>query len=394
MGHLSDMNNQQPIAVDKAILSPLVWRILNREDAIIQHWQYQQLTGGFELSSLYRFSGKAKIKDEAIPWSLILKIIPSSEENSDPSSFRYWKREALAYQSGVLNQLPGGVTAPQCIATEEKPDGACWIWMEDVKDEIGKPWLLDQYGIVARCLGRFNGAYLTGQPFPTGPWVTHNWLRKYVEHGAPLVRWVLNSMDHPLIQHSMPGITVEFAQQVWDERLEILDIIERLPQSFCHQDAFPGNLFFRHTPNHQPEVVAIDWSYNGIAAVGEEIAPLIYASVVEGAVSLGDAYKLEQIVLDGYLEGLRQAGWQEDPDIIRFSYAATIYWRYSIGAFIGDGLPRMLDVYNGAVDRATRETLEQGATESAALAGFAQYMYEQASRLKTAAAQNIRYNKH
>lgn len=382
---MSDTINPQIQAINVAVLSPLVRRCLNQDDAKILHWQYRPITGGVELqSSLYRFTGDARVKGETLAWTLVLKIIQSpAEGNGDPLNFRYWRREALAYQSGVLNDLPGGITAPKCFATEEKPDGAFWIWMEDVKDEIGDPWPLQQYGVVARCLGRFNGAYLVGRPLPDRPWVTRHWLRKYLEHAAPAVDRLIHSMDHPLIRRCLPGISTDFIQQVWSERLDILNIIEHLPQTFCHQDAFRRNLFFRYTPDKQPEVVAVDWSYSGIAAVGEELAPLVHASLSFGAVPAEAAFRLEQIVLDGYVDGLREAGWQTDPDMIRFSYAATVYWRYVIGAFAGEMVPWMLEEhYHTAIEQALGKTMEQLADDTAASIGWVQYIYDQASRLK------------
>ena len=374
--------DDQISAVDRAILAPFVRWILDREVVEILHWQFQPLTGGWDLSnSLYRCTGAATVKGETFPWSLILKVIRFSEENDDPSHFRYWRREAQAYQSGALSQLPGGITAPQCFAAEEKPDGAYWIWMEDVKDESRNAWPLETYGVVARCLGRFNGAYLEGRPLPNGPWVTRNWLRSYLESAGPALKRLVNSMDHPLIRRSLPGLTANFFQKLWEERLEVLEMLEHFPQTFCHQDAFRNNLFFRHTPDQQPEVIAIDWDRCGIAAVGQEIGVLVHVSL--GAVPLEEAYHLEQIILDGYLDGLREAGWQGDPDMVRFSCAATICWRYGIGGFAGELVPWMLDEQSrAAIEQAFGLSVEQIADQTAAILPWFLYIYDQATRLK------------
>lgn len=229
---MDDAINLQLQAIDGAVLTPLVRRSLNREEAKILQWQYRSLTGGVELeSSLYRFTGDAGINGETLPWTMILKIIHSPVEgNGDPSSFRYWRREALAYRSGVLNNLPGGITAPRCFGTEEKPDGTYWIWMEDLKDEIGDPWPLEQYGIVARCLGRFNGAYLAGKPLPDQPWVTRHWLRTYLDHAAPAVDRLIHSMDHPLIRRCLPGITAGFIQKIWANGWKCLNSLNVFPK--------------------------------------------------------------------------------------------------------------------------------------------------------------------
>jgi hypothetical protein len=385
MEYMAEPINDQISAVDNAVLTPFVRRILNREDAILLNWQHQPLTGGAEqASNLYRFSGTASIQGKEFPWSLILKIVQSpADGKGEPTSYSYWKREALAYQSGVLSQLPGGITAPRCFATEEKSNSAYWIWMEDVKDEIEGAWPLEQYGIVARCLGRFNGAYLAGTPLPDQPWVTRNWLRKYLDHAAPAVDRLIHSMEHPLIRRCLPGISAGFFQQIWDERLEVLDILEHLPQTFCHQDAFRRNLFYRKSPAGQPEVVAVDWSYNGIAPVGSEIGQLIHASMGFGAVPLADAYRLEKMALDGYMDGLSEAGWQGDPGMIRFGYTAFTYWRNAIGAFAGEMVPWMLDEqYHPFVEQVFGKPIEQVADDTGAIVEWVQYMYAQASRLK------------
>jgi len=376
---------EQLQAIDRATLTPLVQRALGRGDIEIGQWRCQPIYGGVEMaSSLYRFSGDALAAGAMLPWTLILKIVQAPPgENGDPQGVKYWKREALAYQSGLLSHLPGGLTAPRCYEAIEHPGGAYWIWMEDIRDEVGDNWPLEHYGTVARCLGQFNGAYLMGQPLPTHPWLTRKWLRQYIEQATPAVVLLLNSMEHPLIRRALPGFSTEFIQRAWDERYVILEAIERLPQTFCHLDAFRRNLFSRRMAEGNAEVVAVDWSYMGIASVGEELAPLVGASIGFYAVMPTDALKLEQIALEGYLEGLRDAGWQGDPDLIQFGYAATMYWRYVFGAFVGEMVPWMLDErYHAAIERATGHTMEEDADYTALLIEFYQHVYEQVHRLK------------
>jgi thiamine kinase-like enzyme len=197
-------------------------------------------------------------------------------------------------------------------------------------------------------------------------------------------------MDHPLLRRCLPGISAGYIQRMWDERLEILALLEHFPQTFCHLDAFRRNLFYRHTPDQQPEVVAVDWSYSGIAAVGEEIAPLVHASLSFGAVPPEQALALEQIVLEGYLNGLSEAGWQADPDRIRFTYAATVYWRYALGAFAGEWVPWMLEEsHHAAIEQAFGKSIEQIADDTAAILGWVQYIYDQAARLKAGLKENV-----
>ena len=95
-----------------------------------------------------------------MPWSLILKAIGANPDvDVPPTDYRYWKREPLAYESGLLDELPGGCFAPRCFGSVVADDGA-WLWLEDVRDDLGPEWPFEHYGVVARHLGQLNGTYL------------------------------------------------------------------------------------------------------------------------------------------------------------------------------------------------------------------------------------------
>ena len=382
---MADRIEEQLKAVDETTLTPLVQQVLDRADVEVDEWRCEPVIGGIDMSSgVYRFSGNGLANGEALPWTLILKVARETPDSQGaPHRWRHWKREMLAYQSGLLDNLPGGLVPPRCHGAAEHRDGMTWIWMEEVRDEVHEQWPLEYYGSVARCLGQFNGAYLTEKPLPDHPWLTRKHLRQYVESAASAVELLLNSMEHPLIRHALPGISAGFIQEIWEGRHGILEMVERLPQTLCHLDAFRRNLFSRRTADGRDQVVAVDWSFLGIAAVGEEIAPLVNGSVAFGAVSPAEELELERIVLEGYLEGLHDAGWRGNPDLVRFGYAATLYWRYAVGAFIGEMIPWMLDErHHAAVEQAMGHSMQQDAEKTAAQLAFFQYEYEQVHRLK------------
>lgn len=60
----------------------------------------------------------------------------------------------------------------------------------------------------------------------------------------------------------------------------------------------------------------------GTAAVGVEIVRLVQMSLAFYAVEIDELSELDAMVYDGYLEGLRDAGWHGDPRIVRLGYAA------------------------------------------------------------------------
>ena len=134
---------------------------------------YRQIYGGsFGDSVLYRWAGNAHDPEagpssrEGFPWSIILKIVSRRAELDSGT------REARAYQSGLLADLPGGMAAPRCLAVEEQAGHELWMWLEEVTDHMGQPWPLARYRLAARHLGRFNGAYLAGRPLPADPWLS------------------------------------------------------------------------------------------------------------------------------------------------------------------------------------------------------------------------------
>ena len=327
--------------VTQPYLTDLLRHALGSQALEVCDWQVCPLHGGLELASaVLRFQGHAEEAGKSITWSLILKIVRPSPEQDDPQGIWYWKREALAYQSGLLHRLPGKITAPRCHAVREQPDGSLWLWLEDVQDEIGTSWPLEHYGVVARHLGQFNGAYLVGHPLPSEAWITRDWVRKYAEHAAPMIEFIRNNPEHPIVQQWYPGRDLAQVLAVWNVRSRLLDVLDRLPQTFCHQDAFKRNLFAR-----RDQTVAIDWGYAGIAPLGAELAALIVGSFGLYEVPASQAFELDHICFEGYLQGLRDAGWDGSPRLVRLGYTLTYLLRYVYGGRIGEMLPGLLDEY-------------------------------------------------
>jgi hypothetical protein len=331
------MESNSPVQeVNRDTLTGLVQKSLGLPKLQVTAWDGRPIYGGLEFdSAIFRFKGEARDGEETIPWSLILKHIESSVKTNDPAGMRYCKREMLAYQSGLLNQLPGGnISAPACYEAHERSDGSIWIWMEDVKDEAGNTWPLSQYACVAHHLGQFNAAYLTGLSIPSAPWVAHNWLRMYVENAAGMIESIRNNPSHPVIKYLFPGNIRNHVLTIWNGHDHILQVLESLPQVLCHQDAFKRNLFTRGG-----RTIMIDWGYLGNAPVGAELVALVGGSVASYDVSLEQLMELERICFEGYLQGLREAGWLGNPDVVRIGYIGTQLLRYPIGGLVGEMLP-------------------------------------------------------
>jgi len=326
--------------IDSAYLTALLQKTSDRHVTQVNEWEARQFHGGMEFdSAIYRINGMATDDCQSFPWSLILKVVRPTRQSSEEEGIWYWKREAIAYQSGYLYDLPGGnITAPACYGIQERPDGSIWIWMEDVKDDIGPQWPIEQYARVAYHLGQFNGAYLNQQVLPSEAWVTRDWLHKYTDNAARMIEFIRSEPNHPVVTSLYPGITKAQILAFWDQHHQIMEILDRLPQVFCHQDAFRRNLFTR-----DGRTIAIDWGYSGIAPVGAELVALVFGSLGLFEIPPEQVRDLDRQCFEGYLQGLREAGWNGDPQMVRTGYVLTLLLRYPIGGSVGQVLPALLE---------------------------------------------------
>jgi hypothetical protein len=322
-------SNPKLNTIDLVMLTPLVGRSLYRPEAVVIDWKYDILHGGSANSEIYRFSGNARDRGETLPWSLVLKIIHSPDGADDPNSLGYFKREALAYQTGLLDGLPGIICAPRCFGIDEQSSSEVWLWLEEIVDEHSESWTVEQYGNAARALGQFNGSYLEKQALISQPWLAKGRLRAWVDTAAPSIP--PDVLAHPMVRRGWPDDIYEWMQQVWSRHEAWISAIERQPQTLSHLDAFRRNLFVRRDKQGNRQTVLIDWAMVGSAAPGEEIAPLVAASLNFLDIDIARVKELDQVVFEGYLEGLHEVGWHGDSRLLRSTYVASSILRYCIG---------------------------------------------------------------
>jgi len=360
--------------------------ITGQEDAVLLDWHCQPVQGGFEIaSSINRFTGKSIASRKAIPWSVILKIYKMPEGDLlDQAGVRCWNREALAYQTGFLADLPEGLSSPKCYEVIERAGRECWIWMEDLHDDVGEKWPLEHYPVVGRHLGRFNGTYLEGRPLPGAPWLSQNWLRKYVEAAAPLFAGCVEERERLLVRKFFPDDLLKEYAQYWKTRHRFLDAIDCLPKCLCHQDAFRRNLFARKKRNDELETVGIDWSYMGIATIGQELAPLVGMAIFEGDVPPEEVPWFIERVFNGYLEGLDESGWHGEADRVRFCFLASWLYRYALG-----GLGELMQVVMNKslwpmLKKAHGELMDDFSDKIAPIGMLFRWLYMEAAKLLSA----------
>jgi hypothetical protein len=324
-------DNGIPIpTLDRGKLTDIVRKALDNEMVELLDWQINPLdfeplmptTGG-----LYRVAGTARDHGEHVSWSLILKVLVSSKPYDDPSHPYYWKREALAYQSGLLTVLPRTFAAPQCFAVEAPSPETAWIWLEEVRETSSTSWPIERHGLAGRHLGDFSSAYLAGRPLPTYSWLSRHWLRASTEWLDERMRLLqqLPMKDRQLARRALTPLLYDRIAQFLSRRATLLESLDRLPRTLCHLDVKRGNLLARHDPNGNDQTVALDWSFIGHGAVGEDAGAYLAASLFSFEVEPIDAAALDEIIYGGYLTGLNDTDYGGDA-AVRFGYvtAATM----------------------------------------------------------------------
>jgi hypothetical protein len=219
--------------------------------------------------------------------SAVLKLIglgaapvprwPSEPEPTDPY---YWRREALVYESHLLERLDG-LRAPRLLGSFERVDGWVALWLEDVP--ASPLWTPEHLGAFARRLGKAQGG-LAGQ-LTDEDWLGRGFLRRYLD------------------LHDIGGAECE----------AVLARLDALPQSLAHNDLHPANI-------HGDGTVVLDWAFCGFAPLGLDPGVLVGDGVADGAITPEGADAAADAVWDGYASGLGDSGFAGDPTQIRWAF--------------------------------------------------------------------------
>ena len=333
-------------ADDRPALRPRTVRavarcVLGAPEAELAGWHVEPIAGPLKpRTRVYRVGGVARVGDGERDWSAVLKVVPWPAQAEQA-------REAQVYLSGLLRALPEGLRAPALHRASRRPDGALWLWLEDVRERVGD-WGGPRYGLAARHLGRLGARYL-GEPdlLDAHRYLSAGWLRGWIEANAPAIEALASHRRIDLVRLAYPPDVGEGIRSVWARREGLLRGLGRLPQTFCHFDAHRGNLIATDGRPGGDETVLLDWQFAGIGPLGADAAPLVGATLTEGFLDVGQGEALEEAVLTGYLAGLREGGWRGDERLARAGYAGVAGLRYTVGAtrFL---LPLLLDPDRGA----------------------------------------------
>jgi hypothetical protein len=359
--------------VDRAELESVLGRLFATDAVQVDQWScepipYLQYRPG---RSIQRLSGVATCAGQKTPWSLITKCFrdPGLGPRAAEATIGA-ERELHAYASGLLTDLPPGILAPRFLGTSRRSEDETSLWLEDVVDLHGGYWSLPRFGLAARHLGQFNGAYLVDRTLPADRWLSERWAEAHSDPPAALVACdrIAASWQRPEVRSSLPDSLADPVFRLLRDQAAFISALGHVPSTLCHHDAAQANLFARRGPDDCDETVAIDWEEIGPGAVGAEIATLVFGTLRRDDLAVEQADALDQVVFDGYLDGLHDAGWHGDPLVVRFGYAAAVALRWYLPA----GLVRTVaeDALRSTVIENTSLTLDEFVRRRVALTEF------------------------
>jgi hypothetical protein len=307
-------------ALDPAFLAEIVRMNQNNPSFDVTQWSVKRLSdkGIQNPDGLWLFSGVGNDGPSSRPWSVVLKIIQSPDQELPPTALDHWKREALAIQSGFLESLHGPVKTPRFHRVEETRNEV-WIWQEYVEDCRPDPWVLEDYAFAAHQIGIWNGTTSSRKAFPEHPWFARQHYKFWYTEANPA-----RDFQFWLNQKHIVGETRRRYDRLWADREMFYRVLDTLPQTFSHLDSQRRNLFIRKGNEDQDELVLIDWAQCGLGPLGSELFFLTGLSA--GLLDWPPAalVQLDEATFESYLRGLNEAGWSGDRDLVRLGYVACL----------------------------------------------------------------------
>jgi phage shock protein PspC (stress-responsive transcriptional regulator) len=324
--------------MDQATLTEIVRKDQGCSDLELVDWKVEPLNHEKFISTtggLFRFGGLAENKEEEIPWTVVLKCINNpAPRKQEPRGWSYWQREAMAFRSGFLEQLPTGVRAPRFYGAVDRDDGI-WLWLEHIQEATGRKWSLGYFRRTAFQLGKLQGAYLSGAPLLDYPWLSRAFFRDiWSESVQGLWSDLMNpekertAWESPIVQQRFDDRQKSRVLKLIAEKQRFFEVNDKLPQVLCHHDAHRRNFMWSQSQETAgEELIGVDWAFVGEGAVGNDLGKLVGTTMYFFEYEPSEARALEEAVFEGYLAGLAEYKLDLDVRLARLGYLISLsFW--------------------------------------------------------------------
>lgn len=239
----------------------------------------------------------------------------------NPSDWNYWAREAEVYADPSLRDSLAGtgldLPAAQVGAEVRERPATIDLLLEDVRGTAGSEFSLADHVATAAALGRWQAR----PPRPTPAWASRGFLRAYSTSRPGDLGLIEDdaAWAHPLIRDTWPADLRSGWRRLLAHQDDLLTVLERLPRTLCHLDAWVANVIRRPTG----EVVLLDWAFAGDGAIGEDLGNYLPDAVFDLFWPAERLAELEAVCWPAYLGGLRSRGWDGRGDQARLGLVAS-----------------------------------------------------------------------
>lgn len=281
--------------MDERLPEAVLGGIVGSAGARLVECRSEPITGGSgaatgEISLLV---GVAEVGSAQVPFRAVRKAVrPLASGRHAPYAgdlrhWAYWRREPLAYASGLLPKGPG-LKAPICYGVA----GDC-VYLAEV---TGSP---ESAEVAARRLGAWQAATAV----PDVGWLAGHQLKQRIAVGD--LDWAHLKADPRVVA-------------LWSQRDELLHELENVPRVLVHGDFSAGNLIAAD----EETTVALDWACLGSGPVGADVASLALSTCSSP--------------LDAYLIGLGGTFATSDAELgyratLALAGAGRVHWMLSQG---------------------------------------------------------------
>lgn len=284
-----------------------------------------------------------------------LADLPGQAARDEFVEYYPWRFELDMYECGIGDVLPAGMRTPR-LHHVTKPDGDhLGLWWEFVPERPA-PWDLADYGRAAFLLGRLAARRRDGadanrllppvcrQAHPPG-----SALRFFTERRV--LRGILPALqagqiwEHPLADAALRqsgDMALPTDMLALAGRLPVvLDMLDRLPQTYAHGDASPQNLLL---PASEPgAIIIIDWGFGSLLPIGFDLGQLLVGLAHAGASDPAALPDIDAAIFPAYLEGLAAEDYPVVPAQVRLGYLGALAARSALSALPLELLSRPLD---------------------------------------------------
>jgi phosphotransferase family enzyme len=258
-------------------------------------------SSGAATAGVSRLTGRIRAGGHELPFAMIHKRFRPvaggrhAVAAREQTHWAYWRREPLAYASGLVPSGPH-LAAPRCLGV--------------TADSV---FLAEATGPAESTVdaARRLGAWQAGTSIPEVAWLAGHQLAQ---------RLAVSSLDWSTVD-APPAL-----RRTWDRRAELLATLDRVPRVVCHGDFHARNLIAAG-----PVTTVLDWGTFGRGPLGADLAHL--------------ALSTDTDPLAAYLDGL---GRRFDPRLAELGYHVTValtaasraHWMLSRGLSMPPGYLR------------------------------------------------------